>query len=99
MAAGKGERNRKLAKAGCDRIAVLRPEGQVQDCRIGAIVLGQRQRPVEIVGGPNNGVLQFAQPLFRHHGDQRLVIDDQNARHGCSFHGLAFRLDGRKRAA
>jgi hypothetical protein len=39
-------------------------------------------------------VFQFAQPLFHHQGDQRLVIDDQNARHVLSLRGLAFRPDG-----
>ncbi len=62
------------------------------------VAFGKRERAIEIVRGSDGGVTQFVEPIFRHHRNQRFVVDDENPGHACSFHRLSIRLDGRDRA-
>src|SRR5689334_8076179 len=77
-AGGDDERNVLLAEPGGDGPHILAFEVDVEDGEIEPALLDLVERALDRVAGPANLVTQRIEKILKHHGDERLVLDDQN---------------------
>src|SRR5262252_2669041 len=81
VSGGEREWNRTVPQRGRDREAVVPAEVHIEDRAVELDAADQGQRLRRGTDRPDRLVLQFAEPILDHHGDQWLVIDDQDPGH------------------